>query len=583
MGRDVLASFNDATIVALCLRGQDWPRALLTATPIPDAWMGLVWTVEGLRRFVPAGESPRAEAEDRVLLVRNRALTVALTIADAPASCGNVVNVGGEVLLRWPAREDELSACLRAFMSESALTLARLQERFEAAGARAALQRFVRGAAAADLCGSDQRDSLANALRVALSSWLFETGLTIDRVASLQIGSESLERRRRLEQQAAARVAEVQAREMVEQAANAAAQRRVEGLSAILEKLRAASAGGDATQWRSLLPALSPAERGRLLENLWRITPDQRISRAIVCVGGQECLWLDPRSPLAIAQRVTLPGDLGPLRSITSPSSDRLLIGAATGVWLLDAASGAVLASFPVPDVGSASTGFNSAAVVANHVVATHSELGCWAWRLDSPADRRPLLRPANGVPKRIRAATTLDDGGLAFAADDVVHLLDAELNPRTTLAPADSAIHAIATADQQIVVGTAAGRVLSVRFDAPDQSWFVLYRRSAPIESVCLRCWNDLKEVVVPAGQDGAIGVYGEEGVLARLMASAYPLRKLWAADDLLLGRSELRDRLAVLHADAPDAAPRDVPLARLTGKPIEDAGIVTARAKSE
>ncbi len=587
MSHDVLARLNDATLVALRVRGDDWPRSLLGAAAlIPDAWMALVAARDGRRWLTPAGEAPRCGADDALLLVRNRALTIPLQVQETPAACGESVTLSGELLLRWTPREDDLSACLRLLDNATSLSLDGLSGLIASAGLQSALQQFVRAGRAEALVTVEQREPLCAHLRGALANWLFDAGLTLERIGALELRSAGLSARRRLQAETAARVAELQARELVEHAARAATVRRVEGLSGILRKLRdAASEVGEAS-WRSVLPALTPIERGRLLESLWRITPDQMGARAVVCVCGGECVWLDPHSA-AITQRLTLPDDLGGLRSISAHAGGLLLVGAAKGVFLVDAASATLLDRCGVPQAGNPSTAFNAATLRGDWLVATHSELGCWAWRLNRSGPRvvslaseppRALLRPSNGRPRRIRAVCALQEG-FALAADAQVQFFDAALQPAGTLPPVDAEIHALAVAGQRVFVGTARGLVLQFRRDVPDDNWFVLYRRNQPIESLAVRQWNDLTELVVPGGSEGAVAVYGDEGLTARLMSAASPLRRVWASDDLLVGLSELRDRLYLLTADAAAHAPREAPLARLTGRVIEDACVLLER----
>ena len=257
----------------------------------------------------------------------------------------------------------------------------------------------------------DLTDDFTAHLREQLKQFLFASGATLEHVAASKFTSTSLTRQEALERETAAGVARIEARDMVQQAALAATNRRLDSLGDVLAKLKSAAAGDEHMQWHDLLPSLSPAERGKLLENLWRITPDAQTAVAVVAVAGSECLWLAPASPDGITKRVTLNDDLGGLRSVTYDSQDaRLLVGAARGVWLLDAATGDVCGRFEVPDV-QPRTGFNSAIACGGRLYAAHSQLGCWSWPLDKPGDARCILSPVERVPRTVRAVTALPDG----------------------------------------------------------------------------------------------------------------------------------------------------------------------------
>lgn len=587
MTRNVLDRLNDESLVALCVRGADWPRGLLSDTPVPDKWMGLAEHPDGRRRFVPAGETPRLSAADRLTLVRNRPIAVALHEPDCPAAGGHDIRATGEILVRWGAREDDLAALRRTLLHDDALTLARLAAALLDDGLRAALYAFIRTGDATALVGHDVRDE---ALRFLLQDesvrrFAFETGLSIERIAKLDFHSEGLAHERAAQRDAQRRVERIQAREMVEQAALAATRRRLGDLAGVMEKLKAASAADSNLRWHDLLPALSPAERGRLLENLWRLTPDRRKTAAIVAVAGDKLLWIAPGAPDRIERQVSLPDDLGGLRcAIHCRQRDWLMVGAARGVWALHAQSGEIAARFEVPGVEPPRTGFNAVAVVADRLFATHSALGCWSWPLSAPTDGRAILEPQAGVPRSIRCATTAEEVCVAvasarptllLAADDCLHTYDPAADELTAIGTADDVIHSVAVLENQAFVGTAGGRLMQLDLRRPDD-WWQAYRVRGAIESISPRRWTDLVELVIPAGPEGVLGLYVEENVTVRLLDAPLSIRRAWAADDCVVGLADSRDRLIVMDTNSPDRRGREAPIARLTGHSIQDACLV-------
>lgn len=577
MSRDTLKALADPTIVAVCVDGDAWPHGLLSENPIPDKWMGLIVKTDGRRRFVPAGEDPRVERSDKLILVRNRPITVPLAVSDCPAAQGNLVNGVCELLVRWEAREDDLAALHRSLLSAAPLTLQSLADAVADAGGLATLRQFAAERAAEQLLREDLRDELLDALRERLKRFAFDAGMELDRVAKLAFSSETYERQAALRRETRQRVDRIKAGELVEAAGLAATKRRLGDLADVLDKLKSAAAGEGKTQWHELLPALSPADRGRLLENLWRITPDRHVAAAIVVVAGNDCLWLDPADPERIRRRVTLADDLGGLRSVTfSPQKHWLLVGAASGVWALDADNGETAGKFVVPDVEPPRTGFNSAVAAADRLYATSSQLGCWSWSLDQPTDAKAVFVPEGGIPKRIRAIVATDDGRVLFAADDCVHLYRPESGELSVLSAADDVIHCMATLEDKLFVGTEGGKLFRVDLEHPDD-WWLVQQLPGTIESVQARRWTDLVELVVPAGARGISGIYDEEGVVTRLLESATPIRRAWACDDVVVGLNQLRDRLVVMDANLPGRTGREVRIAQMTGHPIQDACIVT------
>lgn len=579
MSRSVPERFNDATLAAFICTADDWPRGLLSTTPIPDAWMGLILRRDGARRFIPAGEVPRLDDSDRLMLVRNRAFTVPLAIEDAPANCNNTVSGRAELLVRCPPQEAELGQFFRTLLhGHSELALDALQRAVtESGGAAVAARRFIREQPAAELVHDDQRTALAEALRGHLKKFLFESGLTLERVATLTLSSATLARVEAQQREAAHRVQQIQARQMVEDATLAAARRRLEGLSGIFDKLKAAAADGQQTRWHELLPSLSPAERGHLLANLWRVTPDAHVATAVVVVAGTHCVWLDPAQPERMQRRVTLDESLGGLRSIAF-DADRgwLLVGAGRGVWVLDAADGATLHRFAAATATPPRNGFNAALLHGARLFATHSQLGLWVWPLAAASAGQALLEPANGVPRSIRSAVKTGDGRIAFAADDCIQVLNPADDGLHVLTSVGCEISALTALEQSLFVGLTDGKLLKLDLRYPDDI-FVPHRGSGPLESIEVRRWNDLVELVVPAGASGIHGVYGEEGMVAPLLRASASIRRAWACDDLIVGLTDRRDRLIVLNANTPGAVPHEAPISRQLGHSIQDVCITT------
>ncbi|MBU0616357.1 MAG: SMP-30/gluconolactonase/LRE family protein [Planctomycetes bacterium] len=578
MSREPLRELTDPTLVSVCVAGDAWPRGLLSENPIPDNWMGLVIKPDSRRRYVPAGENPRAERGDKLVLTRNRPITVPLNVSNCQASQGNLVDATCELLVRWQAREDDLAALERSLLSEL-LTLQRLASVVADAGGLVALRQFIRERSAEKLVREDMRDELLSALREQLRKFAFETGMELDRIARLEFVSESFERQAALKRDTRRRVERIRAAKLVDAAALAATKRRLGDLGDILERLKSAAAGEEKTQWHQLLPALSPADRGRLLENLWRLTPDRHVAAAIVVVTGSECLWLDPANPERIARRVTLSSELGGLRAVTfSREKDWLLVGAASGVWALDADTGELAARFVVPDIEPPRTGFNAAVVAGDRLYATSSELGCWSWSLDDPADAKPILVPEGGVPKRIRTVVATDDGRVLFAADDCIHVYQPQADELEVLSAGTDVIHCLAALEDKLFVGTGDGKLYRVDLNHPDH-WWLVQQMTTTIESVQPRRWTDLIELVVPAGPRGISGIYDVEGVVTCLLESATPIRRAWACDDVVVGLNQLRDRLVVMNANLPERVGRDVRIGQMTGQSVQDACIVIRR----
>lgn len=576
MSRDVFAELADPTLVALRLDGDTWPRGVLRERLIPDAWMGLSETRDGRRRYVPAGDDPRPERDSLVTLVRNRAIVVPLELRGVSCAGGDLVDVSGEALVRWMPRVESL-APLASSLVDGRLTLERLAELVAREGADEALREHIRNAGIVELLERDQRDAFTPKLREALRRLSFENGLTVERVTLLKFRSDTHIKRVARQNAESAVVAKIDSRRRLEAASLAATRERLSGLGEILEKLKEAGARGGG-RWSELLPALAPSERTRLLENLWRISERREKTTAIVAVSGDSLFWINPQNPATPARRSAALSDLGPLRSVAAVSDGRLLVGAALGVWLLDAHEGRVIQRFATPGVSSARTGFNTVTLGPDErVYATSSQLGCWAWSIAGGESER-ILAPDGGAPRAIRAITVTDDGRLFFAADDCVHVYRPGADePLSTLGCADDMIHALAIVDQRLYVGVEDGRLLRTELDQPD-AWVTVQRFIDPIESVTTRHWDDLFEIIVAAGDQGVLAVYDEQSAVVPLVRANCPIRRAWASADLVVGLSAARDRLLAQRDDGGEAV--EIPIARVSGRSIQDVALLTESA---
>lgn len=577
MAREVLRHLADPQVIGLTCALHDWPRTLLNPRLIPDGWQALIEEPDGRRRCIRSGEAPEAEADRaRLVLARDTPFVIPVESVTATSADGHSVRASGRFEFAFHGASDDLAAAGRSLFAAGPLTSAAAQVAFRESGLDAALERFVRRRRAADLVAQDQRMALRDETREFMARFLFDAGCRLESVPSAAFASATLEREVARQRDVQQRADETRAREMLEQAARAAALRRLDDLGQLLGKLR--QAAGAAEGWHALLPSLNPAERGRLLENLWRIAPGQFKARAIVLVAGSEVVVLDPAAPDRMLHRWALPDDLGGLRSVCwLEAGGRLAVGAASGVWLIDPDDGAISARLSVPDAGAPRSGFNAVASVPAGIAATHSELGCWLWETGAN-EPIALLRPVNGTPRTLRAATAMEGGRLLFSADDRVCIHALSGGGTTELPGCNAPVHDVAvTREGSVYATTARGDVLRGTLD-PDTTWEVLHHAPGPVESIVVRRWNDLTELLIPAGRQGVLGVWGDEGVVSRLLDTSAPVRRIAACDDTIVALTDTRDALLVLNEHTPARTPRHVPLARVLSRSIQDVCIVTA-----
>lgn len=581
MSRGALAQLSDEQLVALQLRGGQWPRSLFAPALIPDAWMGLLEHADGWRKFVPSGEDPRPSGDARLTLVRNRPIAVPVEVDDLRAGGGEDITLRGELLLRWQQRDDDLSALARQLATRTRLNLqdlaALLREPLRSAASVFASARPVEA-----LTGVDLREPLSQHLHEHLRAQAFEWGFAIERVTRCDAISRAAAERAAVQRDASRRIEHIRAGQLVEQAALAATQQKLAGLRSMLGELQS-TAQGDARVGRELLASLDPAERGRVLANLWRIVPSSCRTHAIVAVGGFNCVWLNPDDPQQVTRRLEVPDLLGPLRSVgCTVGCDAVLLGAAKGVWRVASDCTSKPAPLRAPDAAGAVHRFNAVAGREQEVYGTHTQLGCWRWSAEGVA--APLLQSSIGMPQSVRALVLCDDS-IWFAADDRVLCAEKGQGPPRQIGnPIGSTIHSLAVGATDLFAGCGDASVRRCAIDG-STDWEIIARGDGPVASLALRSWGDLDELLFPAGHRGVLALYWREQVTvaqleppAGLGGRVAPIDRVWAAADLLAALNSDLGRLYVRTASTPDGVIREVLLARLLGRPVEDVCLQTA-----
>lgn len=161
-----------------------------------------------------------------------------------------------------------------------------------------------------------------------------------------------------------------------------------------------------------------------------------RAAAARLCaVSGNSLLIADPASPAAV-QSIALPVHLGPLRSIRAIQQDgrpMLLIGAQTGLLVVDPAAPDATRSYADGQLKS-TLGFNQCLRLGEQLWACHGDGGIVTWDLasqDQPvrmtrpdALRSALGAPANASPRHLCA---IGEGRLLFAMGPILATIDRE------------------------------------------------------------------------------------------------------------------------------------------------------------
>jgi len=263
--------------------------------------------------------------------------------------------------------------------------------------------------------------------------------------------------------------------------------------------------------------------------------------------------------------------------------SDTLLVGAAIGVWLLDAGSGEVRRALRVPDPPRVRTGFNAAVRVGPYVVATHSQLGCWWWLAETDGEPYTVQPAPAGPLVGIRSVQPLDDEHFVFASGSAVLRVHTDWPTPRLVTRVGSTVRSLTVHADRAYIGTEDGRVLVVDPLADEATAEPLHAAGEPLESVVVRRWFDVTELLLPAASAGVIAVYPEHGLTSRMIETTSPVRRVRAADDCIVALTRGYDRLAVRTTATPDRQAISVPLAAMTAALVQDMTLVVQQADTQ
>jgi hypothetical protein len=152
-------------------------------------------------------------------------------------------------------------------------------------------------------------------------------------------------------------------------------------------------------------------------------------------------------------------------------------------------------------------------------------------------------------------------------------------MQPSMVFDAAPAAIQCIAVLDRDLYVGTSNGLLLRERLDAGQGMWQIVHRGASAIETIAARRWNDLSELVIPAGAQGVCGVFPDEGIVTRMLVTRSPVRRVWVCDDAIVALNDRRDRLTVATSTSFERTGRDVPIGRMLNDAAQDVCLVTQR----
>jgi hypothetical protein len=325
-----------------------------------------------------------------------------------------------------------------------------------------------------------------------------------------------------------------------------------------------------------LLSQLPEGDRGGMLQTLLMAsaTPAGGAARTVVlwAVAGTtliqvDCQQVDPAAPLADPRAISLPTDLGPLRSVQSIGAN-LLVGAQTGVYLVDPTMARAPMAFRDPQLRS-EHGFSRAVWAFDGVWAIHRDGGLVGWRDGAGDQPSRVFRPEQlgGSPRNLLSAA--DGSAILFSVNDRLLKLDAGGSP-ATVDTAAAPIVGLAAVDGRLIVACEDGTVAC--YHAGSMHKISSHRPAGRIATVALLPWLSSARLLL-AGCDGPIFSIGlDDQLIMQYGGLGGPTRAVAAVAGKVAAMTADRQRLLIWNGWEGRAPAAQVQLASLARHRIAD-----------
>lgn len=577
---DTILSSPD--VVALRIGAREALEALRRKSRMPGGWTGLAFREGGERELIPEGAETTVRGVVEVFAARTSPTAITVRIDRLVSADAYPVEVRLQVRVRVGSDPGDLNS-LRERLSDAGGVVRREAIAAEFAGSvKTALADVAASMPMSELTTDVGRRQMTETAQRELERTAFLCGLIVDAFPEPEVYSEAYDRACRAAEHAEQRRRQHEGDAALRDARRAEHAREIEQYASLLSKLDRMTVDHPEARRADLIRRFAEPERARLYEGMLARQRTARRTEFVVAAAGDEVLLFSPSDGGTPSRRIVLRGEAGPPRSVRFVAAEKglrmLLVGAATGVYLVDLERGEILQTRTVSATSpSVKGGFNSAALAGGCIFASHSELGLHRWSQDNPEafSSVPVIPDLTSGASSVRAVQVCGGDLYCAVGGTVLAWGGAETSPGAVreLRGARSAITALcATEALGVFAGTADGALLHWEEPNEDRPVELHLGRNRPVESVTVVESEGLTRVIFtdtsPAVHARVLG----DTVSWRYEASGQTLRRAAAAEDVIAAVTELRDRLMWFNALDPNRPVAVVHVARDFGHTIQD-----------
>ena len=578
---DVGQFFKAADALAVQVEMDSLAKWLPRSKRVPHDFAVLMLRGRGERVLLQAHDANPEEPFDQIMIVR--LVPLVLSFDDVPVNSLDHHACSAQLTMRVSPVSDgsELEALRRQVMGGSRFArLAQLQAHL-ASQVQGVLALAAEGRGVEVLMEAQSNAGMAEEIARNLQSAAFACGISIERPVQVRIDSP-VYRQMRLETAEAARQRnDLSAKRHLECAALASRQVRTDRMTQLLDELRKQADENPSVKLSDLLQTVPQADRRDLFPTFLAAGDDSAVTKAIVVGSGGELLWYAPDSPEAPANRLLLPDEVGPIRSVQwqrdVSGRQRLLVGASTGVHELAADGSGEIRTYRADRRNDVRGGFNSVTLVGDRLWASHSELGLMQWRRESAGVAVALLADQTRGARAVRGAV-FRRGQVYCSIDDNVLRVDVGNveTPPICYCGSRATITSLDAGPRGVFAGNAEGDVLHWR-DGNHETPVIMHSgRSRASESVILREMGGLECVFYTDTASTVTARWVDDACTCFYEAGGQTLLRVEVQSDWVVCINELRDRLIMWKPGQPSRPVAIVEVSRLTRRSIQDVCLV-------
>ena len=570
---DLEQFLRDAAAIARVVSAGDLFSRTTRPVQMPTSCIALVWDGAVLPRLSLSAERLEPEGVREVFLVKKEPITLRFQFARLASTDGYDFSAEVEFRVQPVAERTELGLLRRHLTQGAELKLADIARSCEEL-IRPAVSEFVRARPAEALLTPSISAELVPLLTDRFTPLGFSTGLTWVGDARVSLTSPDFADSRRAETLEAERRQRAQADAQRRAAANENRRREIQELIDLVNQ------AGDTSVIHSASQSMNPSHRADVYLGMLAVASKKSAAKSVLLVvAGQELLHFKPDHPNEPSQRLSLPADLGPLRSVRlSPDQNAALVGARTGLHIVHLKD-ETIQSYPWPAQNPPRGGMNAAAIMGDALFATHSEIGLIRWPLSDPSKPALCLDSATKTEKAVRDVQVWNECLFFAAGPRVISWKPNEPDPSQTYqAPAD--IQSLIVADNSIFAGLDNGTITQWPIGDPADIQELQTATGRPVHSLDWLCGGGAPRLLIADHQPHlTLRVLNDQHFTEYRWRR--PLRWGFAADDCIAAVDESRDRLIRWHPTDPSEPCAADSIGQITGHAIQDVAIL-ARPES-